>query len=97
MTNSNYERSRAFGPFDDRQILPFDVWCWLNNLSQRTGRRILASGNGPRITQLSAHRIGIAYADNRAWQESRTRGGLQKKSRAEATAGSLAEEAALDA
>jgi hypothetical protein len=85
--NTNYKRPRAHkrrppldltvGPFDDRQVLPFDVWCQLNNLSLRTGRRVLASGNGPRVTQLSANRIGITYADNRAWQESRARGVLR--------------------
>ena len=58
-------------------VLPFDIWCRLNNLSPRTGRRILASGNGPRVTQLSSNRIGITYADNRAWQESRARGVLR--------------------
>jgi hypothetical protein len=88
MSNTNYKHSRAHkrrpqlnlpnGPFDDRQVLPFETWCRLNNLSPRTGRRVLASGGGPRVTQLSANRIGITYADNRAWQESRARGGLRK-------------------
>jgi hypothetical protein len=63
----------SLGPFDDRQVLPFELWCTLNNFSDRTGRRILASGSGPRVTALSAHRIGIVYADNRRWQESRAR------------------------
>jgi hypothetical protein len=67
------ERDLTAGPFDDRQVLSFEAWCRLNNLSPRTGRRVLASGDGPRVTQLSAHRIGITYADNRAWQESRDR------------------------
>jgi hypothetical protein len=63
----------SLGPFDDRQVLPFELWCQINNFSDRTGRRILASGSGPRVTALSAHRIGIVYADNRRWQESRAR------------------------
>jgi hypothetical protein len=67
--------SFAVGQLDDQQILPFQVWCRLNNLSLRTGRRVLASGSGPRVVQLSSHRIGGTYGDNRAWQQ---RGGFQK-------------------
>ena len=55
--------------------LTFAEWVALNALSERQGRRILASGQGPAVTQLSEHRIGIRVGDNRAWQESRTRGG----------------------
>jgi hypothetical protein len=76
----------SLGPFDDRQVLLFEIWCTLNSLSPRTGRRILASGNGPRITQLSANRIGITYADNRDWQKSLARGGLRPRQSAETTA-----------
>jgi hypothetical protein len=67
--------SLTVGQLDDQQILPFQVWCRLNNLSLRTGRRVLASGSGPRVVQLSSHRIGVTYGDNRAWQQ---RGGFQK-------------------
>jgi hypothetical protein len=59
-------------PTDD-QVLRFDEWCRLNAVSPRTGRRILASGDGPVITRLSSHRIGITVRANRAWQESRAR------------------------
>ena len=38
---------------DDSQCLTFFEWCQLNRFSERTGRRILKSGNGPIITQLS--------------------------------------------
>ena len=72
--------ARNHGPFDDRQILSFKTWCLINDLSPRTGRRILASDNGPRITQISARRIGVTYGDNRVWQEFRARGRFQKKS-----------------
>ena len=48
-------------------------WCALNGFSVSTGRRIIASGNGPRILQLSPRRIGIRDSDNEAWQSSRAR------------------------
>lgn len=62
-------------PLDDRQILTFKEWCLLNRVSERNGRRILAGefGPGPVVTMLSARRIGISVAANRAWQESRAR------------------------
>jgi hypothetical protein len=55
------------------QILSFRQWCELNNISERTGARILASPDGPVVVQLSAKRIGIRVSDNRAWQASRVR------------------------
>ena len=58
---------------DDDAVLTFAEWCALNGFSLRTGRRILASGNGPIITQLSAKRIGVTRGNNRAWQASRAR------------------------
>lgn len=64
-------------PFDTshpNQILTFHQWCRINGISERTGRRILASGTGPTVTQLSAKRLGISIASNAAWQASRTRG-----------------------
>ena len=57
----------------DDQVLSFVEWCRLNRLSERTGRRILASPDGPQTMQLSPRRVGIRVADNRAWQQSRER------------------------
>jgi hypothetical protein len=37
----------------DQQVLTLPQWCALGNFSLRTGRRILASGSGPEVTQLS--------------------------------------------
>jgi hypothetical protein len=59
--------------FSDDQVLTFPQWCRLNAVSPRTGRRILASGDGPTVTRLSAQRIGITVGNNRRWQESRAR------------------------
>jgi hypothetical protein len=58
----------------DDQVLDFGQWCRLNAVSPRTGRRILASGSGPRVTQLSEKRIGVTIRANREWQQSRVRG-----------------------
>jgi hypothetical protein len=55
------------------RVLTFAEWCALNKIGQRTGRRIIRSGTGPVVTQLSARRIGITVANNRAWQASKAR------------------------
>jgi hypothetical protein len=62
-----------FAPLFDDQVLTKVEWCKLNRFSLRTGTNILAGGNGPRVLQLSARRIGIRVIDNRRWQESRAR------------------------
>jgi hypothetical protein len=58
---------------NDNQVLRFSEWCSLNDISPRTGRRILKRGDGPVIVQLSPMRIGITVAANREWQASRAR------------------------
>jgi hypothetical protein len=50
------------------QVLTFFEWCRLNRISERTGRRILAGDDGPKVTMLSARRIGITVGANRRWQ-----------------------------
>jgi hypothetical protein len=61
------------GELHDEQVLSFAQWCALNGFSPRTGRRLLASGNGPIVTQLSEKRMGITVRNNRRWQEARAR------------------------
>jgi hypothetical protein len=58
---------------DDRRVLSFRQWCELNGLSPATGRRLIAAGTGPIITQLSPRRIGVTIGNNRRWQDSRAR------------------------
>ena len=60
---------------DDDKVLTFAEWCKLNRIGKRTGRRILRSGNGPVVTQLSERRIGITVGNNRRWQTARARQG----------------------
>ena len=56
-----------------RRHLSFREWCALKGISERTGRRILASGNGPKVTQLSANRISIREDHDAQWEDSRVR------------------------
>jgi hypothetical protein len=59
---------------NDHRILSFREWCELNGFSPATGRRVISSADGPVVTQLSARRIGITIANNRAWQAAHARG-----------------------
>jgi hypothetical protein len=54
-------------------VFTFREWCFLNGLSERQGRRLLADGNGPAITMLSDKRIGVSRRNHRAWLASRQR------------------------
>ena len=58
---------------DDDAVLTFKEWCALNGVSERQGRRILTSGNGPTVTMLTDKRVGISRRANRAWQQARAR------------------------
>ena len=59
--------------YSDDAILSFADWCRLVGITENTGRRIRAAGNGPRVIQISENRIGITMADHRAWLASRGR------------------------
>lgn len=41
------------------RVLTFRQWCAVNNFSLATGRRLMKSGAGAAIVQLSPRRIGI--------------------------------------
>ena len=69
---SNPAQDRQTG-LDQHQVLKFVDWCRLNGISPATGRRILKSGKGPIVTQLSARRIGITIGANAEWQAARAR------------------------
>jgi hypothetical protein len=49
------------------RVSPFDEWCKRIGVSLATGRRLLASGKGPKVTRLSERRIGIRERHHRAW------------------------------
>jgi hypothetical protein len=58
---------------NDNMVLLFREWCVLNHLSERNGRRIFTSSDGPVLTRLSAKRFGVTVANNKLWQASRAR------------------------
>ena len=51
---------------DDR-VTSFAAWCEAVGISLATGRRLIASGDGPVITRLSDRRIGIRGRDHVEW------------------------------
>lgn len=67
------ERLRARFAEDDDAVLTFKEFCAAISVSERQGRDILRSGNGPRVTRLSERRIGITRANLRTWLEARSR------------------------
>jgi len=67
----------------DRQpnrVLTLRQWAKLNSIGYRTACRLLASGQGPRVIQLTERRIGIRESDNDKWQQAR----LQARARGRA-------------
>ena len=71
---------KPLAPLHPDQILTFHEWCRLNCISVRTGRRILASGNGPVVTQLSPQRVGISVKNKPAGKR-RRHGGVRETQR----------------
>jgi predicted DNA-binding transcriptional regulator AlpA len=57
----------------DAQVLRLREWAELAGVSMRTARRILASGTGPRIVQLSSKRVGVTVGAHKRWLEARER------------------------
>jgi hypothetical protein len=57
---------------NDDWVMPFSLWCEVNNFSPATGRRLRKAGKGPVFTQISDRRI-VTVRNNRIWQESRAK------------------------
>jgi predicted DNA-binding transcriptional regulator AlpA len=66
-------RRHSIAERDDRRVMSFYQWCELNGFSKDTGRRLIKTGQGPKVLQLSPRRIGITVAANREWQQARER------------------------
>ena len=58
---------------DDYRVMRFKTWCDSKGFSVPTGRRLVRSGKGPRIVQLSERTIGVTVKDDREWTEARIR------------------------
>jgi predicted DNA-binding transcriptional regulator AlpA len=55
------------------QVMSLAEWAKLNGFHISTAKRLIAAGDGPRIIQLSEHRVGVRHIDNQKWQEQRLR------------------------
>ncbi len=52
---------------DPDRVLTFAEWCKLCGFSEATGRRIIKSGKGPKVTWLSERRMGVRRRHNAEW------------------------------
>jgi predicted DNA-binding transcriptional regulator AlpA len=53
------------------RVLSYPQFCDQLGISQRTGHRLLASGDGPKVTQLTDRRIGVREDHLLQWLNSR--------------------------
>jgi hypothetical protein len=53
------------------RVLPLTDWFRRVGLPSRSGRRLIASGAGPAITELTERRKGVRERDHIAWLEAR--------------------------
>jgi predicted DNA-binding transcriptional regulator AlpA len=51
----------------ESQVLRLREWAVLANISLRTARRLMASGDGPKVVRLSSRRFGVTVAAHREW------------------------------
>jgi predicted DNA-binding transcriptional regulator AlpA len=59
---------------EDLRVLSVPQWAALIGVSLPTAKRLLKSGDGPKVIQLSERRIGIRMIDHHRWTEARMRG-----------------------
>jgi hypothetical protein len=67
------EKRDYFNHPDAHKVMTIPQWCEFNNFSPATGKRILKSGDGPKLIRLSKRRVGVRYGDNAEWQDGRVR------------------------
>jgi hypothetical protein len=53
------------------RVLPLSEWFRRVGLPSRSGRRLIASGEGPVVTELTERRRGVRERDHLAWLEAR--------------------------
>jgi predicted DNA-binding transcriptional regulator AlpA len=73
MLDSNKRQRPLASEYRSRRILTLQQWAELNSLSYFTAKRLIAKGDGPKVTQLSQRRIGIREDHNDEWQAARVR------------------------
>jgi predicted DNA-binding transcriptional regulator AlpA len=57
---------------DDERIIDLTTFSAMAGLSIATTRRLIKTGQGPRLVRLSARRVGVRIGDVRRWLEHRT-------------------------
>jgi predicted DNA-binding transcriptional regulator AlpA len=73
LTKSEDGEARADALLDDLRVTPFPEWCKAKGFSYSTGRRLLDSGQGPKITKLTARLLGVQRRHDREWLDRRTK------------------------
>jgi hypothetical protein len=58
---------------DDLRVMTIPEWCKVAGFSVWTGKRLLAAGKGPKLTQISDRRVGITVGHHRQWLAGRVR------------------------
>jgi predicted DNA-binding transcriptional regulator AlpA len=58
---------------DQDRVLTMAEWAKECSISPRTARELIATGQGPRVVELSANRLGIRVCDHREWLAERIR------------------------
>jgi predicted DNA-binding transcriptional regulator AlpA len=53
------------------RINSFSEWCKRAGISEATGRRLIDAGEGPKLTWLSARRMGIRERHYLEWLDAR--------------------------
>jgi hypothetical protein len=57
---------------DAEVVLSIRAWAAVSSLGYSTAKKILAAGEGPRVTRLSAGRIGVRMSEHQRWLAERT-------------------------
>jgi predicted DNA-binding transcriptional regulator AlpA len=55
----------------ESQVLRIPEWAVLANISLRSARRLIASGEGPKVVRISSRLIGVTLASHKAWVAAR--------------------------
>lgn len=61
-------------------VLSIRSWARLASIGYSSAKKLLASGKGPAVVQLSAHRIGVTTGAHQRWLADRERPQRQRRS-----------------
>ena len=61
-------------PLADDRVLALAAFCEVAGISIATLRRLIKTGDGPRVTWLSARRCGVRVRHGREWLDGRATG-----------------------